>query len=144
MKLISGMVLSMALIAALVGCASNTATPSTPAPVQVATFSKTLADALNAANQSVMAFRNAGSITQAETVQIQNIILLAAGAGKAMDAELNSADPWATQKTKIIQIWTSAGITAASAHLSPTAAASLNAVVVVVNEIMTALGGPQL
>jgi hypothetical protein len=133
------------VVLALIGCASkNPAIPATPANVQLASFSKTLADTLQTSSRGLIALRDNGSISQAETVTVQNYILLAANTGKAMDAELVSADDWPTQKAKIIKLWSSAGLGAAQANLGAGAAMIISTIIDVVNQILIAVGGPTI
>lgn len=140
-------VLVSLLLFAFVACQKNTAPgvpPPTPANVQMAGLSKALADGIVVASKTVISLRDSGKITQAETVTVQNYILVAANAGKAMNAELVSTDDWPTQRNKIIQLWTATGLTAAKAQLSTTAGLVLDTVISVVNQIMTAIGGPTI
>ena len=133
------------LLIAFVACQKNAASsspPSTPSNVQMATLSKTLADACATASSTVISLRNNGKITEAETRTVQNYIVLAVNTDKAMNSELVSADDWPTQRSRIIQLWTAAGLSAAKANLSTTAGLVLDIIIVVVNQIMTAIGGP--
>ena len=128
-----------------IGCAAKNPTGArTPENVQVANLSKTLADALRTGNKTIMQLRDSGKIQQAEVVKLQNYMVVAAKCGKATNAELISPDDWPTQKTKIIQIWTNAGLSNAMASLSPEAGVALQTTVMVVNQIMEALGGPAI
>ena len=119
-------------------------TPATPANVQMAQLSKTLADAEATATKSLIALRDAGKVTQAETRTVENYILAAATTGKSMDAELVSTDSWDIQKTRIIQMWTAAGLGQAKASLSPTAGLVLDSILSAVNQIMAVVGGPAI
>lgn len=126
-------------------CAKPTVvTPVTPANIQMAQLSKTLADAESTASKTLIALRDNSKITQSETQMVQNYILVAATTGKAMDAELVSADDWPTQKSKIVQMWVASGIGQAKASLSPTAGLVLDSILSVINQIMTAIGGPAI
>ncbi len=87
------------------GCPASTTT--TPAPpnspqTQALNVTKTLADAINAAVKTTIAERNAGKVSQADTTTIENWAKSAAVLDDTIATELGSADPWATQKAKII------------------------------------------
>lgn len=133
-----------------VGCAArqpNTTgvpPPPTPPGVKVATLSRTLADTLKASKDTIKTLRDEGKLSQADTTVIQNYIIIVASAGKEMDAELMSADPWPMQAQKITLIWTHTGISIAAKNLSPPAAGLLDNIINIVNQIMAAIGGPVL
>jgi hypothetical protein len=136
------------LIFGLAGCAVRSTTtppvPATPVNVQVSAINKTLADSLQTADRGVIVARDNKIITEAETVKIQNYIIIAAQAGKATDKELASADPWSVQQSKIIQIWISTGLSAAKSNLTANGNLILQTVIVVVNQVLVALGGPTI
>jgi hypothetical protein len=139
------LVLSVLALLITTRCAQSTVTtPATPANVQMAQLSKTLADAESTASKTLIALRNNGKIDEAETRTVQNYIVVAATTGKSMDAELVSADDWPTQKSKIIQMWVATGLGQAKASLSPTAGLVLDSIINVVNQILTALGAVQI
>lgn len=137
--------LSLSLLA-FVSCASQSTVtpPATPTNIQMATLSKALADGASTASKTVIALRDGGKITQAETVTVQNYILVALSTDKAMNAELVSSDDWPTQRAKIIQLWAASGLTAAKANLSTTAGLVLDTIISVVNQIMATIGGPTI
>lgn len=139
--------LYIALILVLfVGCAAKqpNVQGAPPPGVQVATLSRTLADTLHASNETLKTLRDEGKLSQADTTTVQNYLVIAASAGKEMDAELMSADPWPTQAQKITLIWTRTSISTAAKNLSPPAAGILDNIINVVNAIMAAIGGPVL
>ena len=92
----------------LAGCGASTpTTPVTPAPVnspqtQALNVDKALADAISAAVNTAISLRNAGKISQADTTTIENWAKSAAILDDTIATEIGSADPWATQKTKIL------------------------------------------
>jgi hypothetical protein len=134
------------LMVLFVGCAARqpNATGTPPPGVQVATLSRTLADTLHASNETVKTLRDEGKISQADTTIVQNYLVIAASAGKEMDAELMSADPWPMQAQKITSIWARTSIGIAAKNLSPPAAAILDNIINIVNQVMAAIGGPVL
>jgi|ERR1051326_59611 hypothetical protein len=137
-------VLIVILLLAFVSCARVPNPGSVPPGVQVANLSRALAETLRTSNQSIQVLRDQARITPAETRIIQNYLVIAAGAGKQMDAELMSADPWAVQSQKIIQIWTATSIGVARDHLGADAKEILNTIIVVVNQVMAIIGGPSI
>ena len=92
----------------LAGCAaSNSATVTTPAPVnspqtQAINIDKAIADAISTAVNAAIAERNAGNLSQADTTLIENWAKSAATLDDSIATELASADPWPTQKQKIL------------------------------------------
>ena len=92
----------------LAGCGASTpTTPVTPVPpnspqTQALNVDKTLADAISTAVNTAISLRNAGKISQADTATIENWAKSAAILDDTIATEIGSADPWATQKTKIL------------------------------------------
>jgi hypothetical protein len=129
-----------------VGCAykNPAGTPPTPPNVQIASFSKALADALHTANQSAMILRDNGKISQKEVLDVQEYIVLVANTGKQMDAVILSSDPWGTQREKIIKMWASSGLSIVKDRISTTAGVVLDVIVNVINQILAAVGGPTI
>lgn len=129
-----------------VGCHKSTtvSTPAVPANVQVAGFSRTLADGISTSSRTLAALRDNGKVTEAETLIVQNYILTTARTGKAMDAELLSSDDWPTQRAKIVQLWVATGLSNAKSNLSTTAGLVLDTILSVVNQILAAVGGPAI
>jgi hypothetical protein len=131
----------------LISCAgSSPPTVNTPTPPQVtaATTMNSFAQILAAATTGLIAARDNGKLSQADLLAAENMITILATVGKQIDAELKSADPWATQKTVIVKIITDAGVAAAVTKLPPSAAALLSAAVVAFNQISSAAGGPTI
>lgn len=127
-----------------VGCAKNPTPGTPPPPVQTANLSRTLADSLHTASNTLITLRDNGKLSQPETETVQNFILIAARNGKSMDAILLSSDDWPTQRAKIVQLWVSSGLSTAKANLSPTAGAILDTIITSVNQILSAIGGPSI
>lgn len=101
---IGAAVLAFAL---LVSCA-HPAT-STPAPVnspqtQAAQINNTVADADQAAIKTIIALRDAGKLSQANTVAIENWLALVATTNKAIGVILAKPEPWTAQKAEILTL----------------------------------------
>jgi hypothetical protein len=103
-----------------------------------------LAQAVDGAVTSAIAARDAGKVDQADVVAIESFATAIANTGKKINAELRSPDDWATQKIKILQIVSGAGLGTLKAHISPAAQLTVSALVVIVNEISSAVGGPTI
>ena len=86
------------------GCPAATTTPAPPnsPQTQAVNVTKLLADSINAAVKTAIAERNAGKVSQADTTTIENWAKSAAVLDDTIATELGSADPWTTQKAKIL------------------------------------------
>lgn len=143
---------ALLLCAALVlsGCAAtgaqNPATPPAPTPPQisVANAVNALAQTLDAAITALQTARSNGQISAADVANAEKVAAIIATTGKAVNAELRSADDWKTQKTKIIGIVTAAGLKGSLKNLPPTAATILAASVALFDQISAGVGGPQI
>ena len=140
--------LPLLLLAGLVltGCPASTPTTTTPpAPtppqITVATAVNALAQAVDGAVTSAIAARDAGKVDQADVAAIESFAAAIANAGKQVNAELRSPDTWAVQRGKILQIVSGAGLSTLKAHISPGAQLLVSSLVVLVNEILTAVNG---
>jgi hypothetical protein len=100
-----------------------------------------LAQAVDGAVTSAIAARDAGKVDQTDVAAIESFAAAIATAGKQVNAELRSPDTWAVQRGKILQIVSGAGLSALKAHISPGAQLLVSSLVVLVNEISTAVGG---
>ena len=135
---------------ALAGCgatsATSPATPAAPTPPQitVANAVNALAQTLDAAITGLQSARQSGKISAADLTAAEKVAAIIATAGKAINAELRSADDWPTQKGKILQIVTSSGITGALANVPPAACAVLQAGVALFNQVSQTVGGPAI
>ena len=99
----------LTLVVLLASCGGSATAPSTPAPpvvnspqTQVANIDKTLADAINASVKTAIALRDQVTVSQANVTVIESWATSAATLDDQIATELGSADPWATQKTKIL------------------------------------------
>jgi hypothetical protein len=135
------------LAVSIVGCAAKTAAVSapispTPAQVQVAAGLNALAQAVDGAVSSSIAARDSGKCSQADLDAIFSLSSTVATAGKFVDAELRSSDSWPVQKLAIAKLVSDASLGALKARISPGAQLLVVSLVVVVNQISTAVGGP--
>jgi hypothetical protein len=64
--------------------------------------------------------------------------------GKQVDAELRSADTWDVQRTKILTLVSQASLGTLKALISPSAQVMVSTLVIIVNQILTAVGGPTI
>lgn len=101
------LVLALCLPVALISCAK--ATTSTPAPVNspqttVAQLNNTVADADQAAVKTVIALRDAGKLSQANTTIIENWLGLVATTNKPIGLILAKPEAWAAQKAEILTL----------------------------------------
>jgi hypothetical protein len=107
----------------------------------VANAVNALAQAVDGAVTSAIAARDAGKVDHADVTAIESFSAAIAQAGKQVNAELRSPDTWTVQKGKILQIVSGAGLSALKAHISPGAQVLVSSLIVLVNEISTAVGG---
>ena len=145
--------LFLLLVVALVslGCPPSTPATTPPAPVAVTPPQITVANAVNALAQAVdgavtsaIAARDAGKADAADVAAIESFAAAIARAGKQVNVELRSADAWPAQQVKILSIVSSAGLGTLKAHISPGAQLLVSSLVVLVNEILSAVGGTTL
>jgi hypothetical protein len=103
-----------------------------------------LAQAVDGAVTSAIAARDAGKVDQSDVVAIEAYCKVVAVTGKSVNAELRSPDAWEVQRVKILQIVSSAGLGTLKAHIPPGAQLLVSSLVVLVNQISSAVGGPAL
>lgn len=130
------------------GCASTQApsAPAAPTPPQVtaANAVNALAQSLDAAITGLRAARDQGKLDAGTVANAEKVAAIIATAGKQIDAELRSSDPWATQKTTILKIVANSGLQGAYANIPATAQGYLAAAVALFNQISSAVGGTAL
>ena len=141
-------VIALALVC-LTGCPASTpstSTPAAPTPPQI-----TVANAVNAlvsgvdgVVNSAIAARNAGKMDPSDVAAIESYCKVVLLTAKQVDADLRSPDPWASQKVKILTLVSQAGLGTLKAHISPAAQVTVSTVVIIVNKILAAVGGPTL
>ena len=142
------LILLMACIV-LTGCPGSTpstSTPASPTPPQitVANSVNALAQAVDGAVTSAIAARDAGKMDPADVVTVETFAKAVALWGKQVDAELRSADDWPTQRTKLVVLSSQASLATVKAHVSPAAQVTISTLVIVVNQILSAVGGPTI
>ena len=134
----------------LSGCAASSgtspSTPSTPTPPQVtaANAVNALAQSLDAAITTMEAATSQGKMSGADLAAAEKVAAIIATAGKQIDAEIKSADPWSTQKTAIVKIITASGIQAAMKNLPANAVTYLAAAITLFDTASSAAGGPTI
>jgi hypothetical protein len=139
------MVLSPGCAANSAGSASTTATPPaapTPPQITVANAVNALAQAVDGAVTSAIAARDVGKASPADVQSIEAFASAIATTGKQIDAELRSTDAWPSQKTKILQAVTSSSLTTLKGRISPSSQIFVSSLLVLVNQISSAVGGP--
>ena len=139
----------LAVLLAFAGCAAKnttTSVPAAPTPAQIITAKAVdgLAQAVDGAVTAAIAARDAGKVSQVDLNAIENLSVAIAMAGKQVDAELRSSDTWEVQKVKIMGIVAGAGLGELKAHISPAAQLLVSSLVVVVNQVLTDVGGPTI
>jgi PBP1b-binding outer membrane lipoprotein LpoB len=127
----------------LVGCAAQnpTAVP-TPAPIQVASDINKIAQSVDAATTAIIAARDQGKMSQADANIGLRVAIVIATTDKQLNAELRSTDSWDTQKIRMRQIVTAAGLAEISKQLPPTARQLLQACLNLFNTLSAGFGGP--
>lgn len=142
--------LLLCAVLVLSGCAasnaSSPATPPAPTPPQIsiANAVNALAQTLDAAITALQTARTNGQISAGDVANAEKVAAIIATTGKAVNAELRSADDWPTQKAKILGIVTAAGLQGTLKTLPSGAATILAASVALFDQISVGVGGPQL
>ena len=133
----------------LTSCAPQTTTvgtPAAPTPPQI-TVANSVGAFLAACDGAVttsIAARDAGKVDASDVREIENVCRAGAVSMKKVDAEIRSADTWAVQRIQIVQIVAALGLGEVKAHVSPAAQVLIATVVLVVNQISSAVGGPTI
>lgn len=125
---------------------TGTGTPASPTPPQI-TVANSVGAFLAACDGAVttsIAARDAGKVDASDVREIENVCRAGAVSMKKVDAEIRSADTWAVQRTQIVQIVAALGLGEVKAHVSPAAQVLIATVVLVVNQISSAVGGPTI
>ena len=143
------LILLVACLVLLTGCPASTpstSTPAAPTPPQI-TVANSVGAFLAACDGAVttsIAARDAGKVDASDVREIENVCRAGAVSMKKVDAEIRSADTWAVQRTQIVQIVAALGLGEVKAHVSPAAQVLIATVVLVVNQISSAVGGPTI
>jgi hypothetical protein len=141
MKLFNQVILSLTL-SVLIGC--GTPTVSTPGPVApnspqttVALTIKTVADTDLAGVNTVIALRDAGKLSQANTVTIENWLGVVATTDKSLSAILANGQTWAQQKAAILTMLGTVTAPAIATAIDPGAQAVIAQIMTLVAQIKT-------
>lgn len=133
--------LALVITLGLVGCGTPTAT--TPAPVTnspqttVALTIKTVADADLAGVKTVIALRDAGKLSQANTTTIENWLGVVATTDKQVSAILANGQAWAQQKVQILALLGTVTAPAIATTIDPGAQAVIAQVMTLIAQIKT-------
>lgn len=98
---------ALCLPIALVSCAkATTSTPTPPNSPQttVAQINNTVADADQAGVKTVIALRDAGKLSQANTATIETYLALVATTNKSIGLILAKPEPWTAQRAEILTL----------------------------------------
>ncbi len=125
----------------LVGC-GNPPQASTPAPpassnsaqTQVLNADRLLADSINGSVRAAILLRNQGKIDAASVTLIEGWAKSAVAVDDSIATELASADPWATQKVKILAMLPSLKVPAVSG-LDPVLATDFATITAIIAQI---------
>ncbi len=142
--------IAIVFAALFAGCAANSTTGPTTPPVptppqlQAANAVNALGQTLDAAITTMQAARDQGKLAARDVAAAETVAAIIATAGKQIDAELKSADPWPTQKTAILKIITTSGLQGAMRNLPTATASYIAAAVALFNQVSSAVGGPSI
>lgn len=119
------LLLAVALCVLLVSCAPKASTPNPPNSPQttVAQLNNTVADADQAAVKAVIALRDAGKLSQANTLTIENWLALVATTNKSIGLILVKPEPWTAQKAEILTLLATVTAPTVATTIDPGAAA---------------------
>jgi hypothetical protein len=132
-------VLLFALV--LYGCGNPPAT-STPAPPNspqstVALTVKTVADTTQAGVKTVIALRDQGKLSQANTTTIENWLGFVATTDKSISLIMANGQPWASQKADILKVLVTVTAPTLATNIDPGAQAIVAQIMTLVNQIRT-------
>lgn len=107
----------------LVSCAPKASTPPSlnSAQTQTAQLNNTVADADLAAVKTVIALRDAGKLSQANTTLIENWLALVATASKSIGLILVKPEPWTAQRAEILTLLATTTAPAVANTIDPAA-----------------------
>ncbi len=136
----SNAILAFVIALALVGCGTPTAT--TPAPpnspqTTVALTVKTIADADLAGVKTVIALRDQGKLSQANTTVIENWLAFVANADKQISVILAKPEPWTDQKREILVLLGTVTAPTLATTIDPGAQAVIAQILTLIAQIRT-------
>ena len=145
----SVLILALACAVALAGCvkqgtATTPAAPPTPPQITIAQSVLALSHATAGAVDALIACRQQQKCSPEDVTAGENVIAAIATAGKQIDAELVSADTWPSQRTRIVQIISGAGLAQLKARVSANGQLLIVGIVALFDNISTAVGGPTI
>lgn len=119
------------------GCshASTTETQPNSPQTTVAQLNKTVADTNLEAVKTVIALRNAGKISQANTTTIENWLGFVATTNKSIGLILVKAEPWSQQKAEILTLLGTVTAPALAANIDPGAQAIVAQIMTLIAQI---------
>ena len=133
--------LALALCVALTGCAAKVApvtpTPPNSAQTTVARLNNTVADADQAAVKTVIALRDAGKLSQANTTVIENWLALVATTDKAIGMILAKSEAWDVQKVEILTLLATTTAPTIATTIDPGASAVIAQIQTLIAQIRT-------
>jgi len=138
--------LLLSLPVAFFGCAAQNPSLACPAgqtctttinspQTTVAQTVKTVADADQAAVKTVIALRDQGKLSQANTTTIENWLALVANTDKSIAAILAKPETWASQKVEIYALLATVTAPTIATTVDPGAQAVITQIVTLLNQI---------
>jgi hypothetical protein len=132
---------ALVAVLALAGC-GNPPSASTPQPVNspqstVALTTKTIADTDQAGVKTVIALRDQGKLSQANTTTIENWLGFVATTDKSIGVILAKSEPWAQQKAEILTLLGTVTAPTIATTIDPAAQAVVAQIMTLVNQIKT-------
>lgn len=103
-KYLSVLVLALALSGCMKSTTANPPAPPNSPQTTVAITVKTVADSSQAGVKTVIALRDAGKLSQANTTTIENWLGFVATTDKSITAILAKPETWAQQKAEILTL----------------------------------------
>ena len=132
--------ITLVITLGLVGCGTptaNTPTPPNSPQTTVALTVKTVADSASAGVQTVIALRDQGKLSPANTTVIENWLGFVATTDKQITAILANGQSWANQKTQILTLLSTVTAPAIATVIDPGAQVVISQVTTLINQIKT-------
>lgn len=132
----------LALCFVLLASSCGNPTTSTPAPpnsaqTTVAQLNNTVADADLAAVKTVIALRDAGKLSQANTLTIENWLALVATTNKSIGLILVKPEPWTAQKAEILTLLATTTAPTIATTIDPAASTVIAQIQTLIAQIRT-------
>jgi len=135
--------LALLLPVTLISCASsNPVSTTTPAPpnspqTQVAQINNAVADGTLAGVRTVIALRDSGKLSQANTTTIENWLGFVATTDKAIGVILQKPEPWAQQKAEILTLLATVTAPTIATTIDPGAQVVVSQILTLIAQIRT-------